>query len=171
MPPEVKSISLKRSCACRDELQRACSQYECDPSAIVRHDPSFSQAVPTSLQNPSGMSYKDNAELYRIQTEETWGHWIWLVAELIPHGKPNCIRYSGASVLVIRLLEIGTLTAPHLVLSHVSINLPPSAQRCNTDRRLCHVTGQRRVTLSCMPICFRPMCQQPEQPNQPLLPS
>ena len=43
------------------------------------------------------MSYKDNAELYRIQTEETWGHWIWLVAELIPHGQPICTR-SQASV-------------------------------------------------------------------------
>ena len=96
-PPEVKSISLKQSCACRDELQRACSQYESDPSAIVRHDPSFSQGVPTSLQNPSGMSYKDNAELYRIQTEETWGHWIWLVAELIPHGRPNITRHQASS--------------------------------------------------------------------------
>ena len=102
---------LMRSCACSDELQRACSQYESDPSAIVRHDPSFPQDVPTSLQNPSGMSYKDNAELYRIQTEETWGHWIWLVAELIPHGEPNCTRNSGIGALVMRLSAMGPVSA------------------------------------------------------------
>lgn len=72
---------------CRDELERTCSQYERDPSPIVRQDPSFSPDISTSLANPSGLSYKDKAELYRIQTEEAWGRWVWLVAELMPHGE------------------------------------------------------------------------------------
>ena len=72
--------------SCRDDLERSCAEYERDPAPILRHDPNISQDITTSLTAPSGLGYKDKAELYRIQTEEAWGRWLWLVAELIPHG-------------------------------------------------------------------------------------
>lgn len=68
-------------------MERVCEQYESNPAPILRHEPNFSSAVSTCLPRPSGFSYKDKAELYRIQTEEAWGRWLWLVAELVPHGE------------------------------------------------------------------------------------
>ncbi len=72
---------------CRDDLERTCAEYERDPAPILRHDPNISEHFTSALAAPSGLSYKDKAELYRIQTEEAWGRWLWLVAELIPNGE------------------------------------------------------------------------------------
>jgi hypothetical protein len=73
-------------------LERTCEQYESDPAPILRHELNFSSVLSTCLPHPSGFSYKDKAELYRIQTEEAWGRWLWLVAELVPHGEHTLKR-------------------------------------------------------------------------------
>ena len=83
----LRQATTRLGASCRDDLERTCAEYERDPAPILRHDPNISQTITTSLPAPSGLSYKDKAELYRIQTEEVWGRWLWLVAELVPHGE------------------------------------------------------------------------------------
>ena len=68
----------------REELQRLCQQYERDPRPITEHDAGLSAESAGDLASSSGVT--DLAELYRIQTEDAWGRWIWLVAELVPNG-------------------------------------------------------------------------------------
>ena len=97
-----KSMRKGEIVSCRDDLERSCAEYERDPAPILRHDPNISQDITTSLTAPSGLSYKDKAELYRIQTEEAWGRWLWLVAELIPNGgrHVSCfVSYLGKQLL------------------------------------------------------------------------
>ena len=105
---------------CRDDLERTCAEYERDPAPILRHDPNISGHFTTSLAAPSGLSYKDKAELYRIQTEEAWGRWLWLVAELIPHGGRCQAFWSGdASNFVFVRLYQQCATCPALLAIHL----------------------------------------------------
>ncbi|CAL8467740.1 g7278 [Coccomyxa elongata] len=65
------------------DLQRVCKQYERDPRPITAHNPGLG---PDSTTDLSSCSYfTDPAEQYRIQTEDAWGRWLWLVAELVPN--------------------------------------------------------------------------------------
>ncbi|KAK9909343.1 hypothetical protein WJX75_000764 [Coccomyxa subellipsoidea] len=64
------------------ELQRLCQQYERDPRPITEHDPGLELDSACDVASSSGVT--DPAELYRIQTEDAWGRWLWLVAELVP---------------------------------------------------------------------------------------
>ena len=74
----------------REDLLRVCGQYEHDPSPVTRHDANIGAALGAhpaplpALQQHWGN--KEQAELYRIQTEDAWGRWLWLVAELVPTG-------------------------------------------------------------------------------------
>ncbi len=59
---------------------------------MTMHDPGLNAELPAGPDSGSdpglgsgGFGGRDAAELYRIQTEDAWGRWIWLVAELIPH--------------------------------------------------------------------------------------
>lgn len=63
-----------------------CRQYELDPRPVTLHDPGLDAEFPGDVAAAAGFGAKDDAELYRIQTEDAWGRWIWLVAELVPDG-------------------------------------------------------------------------------------
>ena len=78
----------------RQDLLRVCQQYERDPSPVTRHDPALdAQSVPMLALEPQAASVaKEAAELYRIQTEDAWGRWLWLVAELVPNGEVPVMR-------------------------------------------------------------------------------
>ena len=76
----------------RQDLLRVCQQYERDPSPVTRHDPGLGarDAQPASGEpHLASCAGKEAAELYRIQTEDAWGRWLWLVAELVPTGNPQ----------------------------------------------------------------------------------
>ncbi len=83
-----------------------CAQYERDPSPITRHDARLSAqdaAPPPPLPAlPQHWGHKEQAELYRIQTEDAWGRWLWLVAELVPTG--FCLL--GLPLIAWRLITI-----------------------------------------------------------------
>jgi len=106
-------------------LERTCAQYERDPAPILRHDPNFGEEITTSLPAPSGLSYKDKAELYRIQTEESWGRWLWLVAELVPHGKLHCLIHSlchNSELCTVHALAVFHLNLCSLISGHLTVN-------------------------------------------------
>ena len=75
----------------REDLLRVCAQYERDPAPITRHDPGLTRQSPDPAPLPAlplaRSAHAEAAELYRIATEDAWGRWLWLVAELIPTGR------------------------------------------------------------------------------------
>lgn len=61
-------------------------QYERDPRPITMHLAGLEDTDTVSFVAAGGGPH-DPAELYRIQTEDAWGRWLWLVAELVPDGE------------------------------------------------------------------------------------
>lgn len=119
--PRCKILTTTR----RDDLERTCADYERNPAPILRHDPNISEQLTTSLAAPSGLSYRDKAELYRIQTEEAWGRWLWLVAELIPHGM-HCVSGSTSGVACVPLSDVDVL--PYQLVTGLSDAAPQGLQ-------------------------------------------
>ena len=82
------------------------TQYLADPGPVTRQAVDFSSnpiVMPPDVsdvlpaEEPAvgfpelfkGPSLADKREKDRLQLAQTWGVWLWLVAELIPNGKPN----------------------------------------------------------------------------------
>lgn len=88
---------------CRSELRWHAGQYEADPSPILRQSIDFVSCPEVRTPDVSdvmpktepvlgisdlfkGPSLGDKREQQRLQVAQTWGVWLWLIAELVPHG-------------------------------------------------------------------------------------
>lgn len=89
---------------CRSELRWHAAQYEADPGPIVRQAVDFSPCLEVQPPDVSdvlpapepvlgltdlfkGPNLGDKREKQRLQIAQTWGVWIWLIAELVPRGE------------------------------------------------------------------------------------
>ncbi len=86
--------ALTRALARSAELQREARHYAADPAPVTRGaaplaPPWLDDAWHAQAGGPGGAGAEDE----RVALEAAWGRWLWLVAELQPHGAPpECKR-------------------------------------------------------------------------------
>lgn len=100
----LSTFSWQRSAeSCRAELRWHAKLYESDPGPVTRQTVNFEVSPQVDLPDVSdvvperelafglsnlfkGPNLGESRELQRLQIAQTWGVWLWIIAELVPTG-------------------------------------------------------------------------------------
>lgn len=119
----------------RAELQREARHYAADPAPVTRGCVAASRPwLDDAWHAQAGDGPAARAEEERIRVEAAWGRWLWLVAELAPHGAPHGLAWQEAMPHHVRSLYVGLVAAVTLQCSNTQPRKPTALSLSSSPR-------------------------------------